>query len=141
MVAVEQLAHRAEGLDDLARRRAEAGDVERDQRAASAISRTSTAMRSSSGSSRSRLDAERAEDLVERVAVDVGVLAHVQAREMEAEDLDLADDVVQRVGGDEARLLGAQRVLGDAQVGASSSGGGSRRRRPCASRARARRAA
>ena len=118
MVAVEQFAHRAERLDDLARGGAEArhvdgyqrapvGDLAREQGLALVLRQVGIAL----------LHAERAEDLVERVAVHVGVLAHVQAGEVKAEHLDLADDVAQRVVGDEAGLLVAQRLLGDAQVG------------------------
>ena len=48
--------------------------------------------------------------------MDGGVLAHVEQREVKAEHLDLADDVAQRVLGDERRALRAQRLLDDAQV-------------------------
>ena len=45
------------------------------------------------------------------------MLADVEAGEVEAEDLDLADRVVQLRGGDELPLARPQRALGEPQVG------------------------
>ena len=63
------------------------------------------------------MDAERGEDLGDRLAVAPGVLADVEAGEVEAEDLDLADRVVELGGGDELPLARLQRALGEPQVG------------------------
>jgi hypothetical protein len=99
-------------------RRAEAADVDRDQRpAVGDLAREHRHPLVLAELRVALLDAERAEDLVDRVAVDVGVLADVDPREVKAEDLDLADDVAQHVAGDEGGVLAAQRALGDAQVG------------------------
>ena len=61
-------------------------------------------------------DVQLGEDLVQRAAVDLRVLAHVQAGEVEAEDLDLADHVVQVARGGGAARAQAQGVGGRAQV-------------------------
>ena len=63
------------------------------------------------------VDAERGQHLGDRRAVAAGVLADVEAGEVEAEDLDLADRVVQLRGGDELPLARLQRALGEPQVG------------------------
>ena len=118
MRAAQEVVDHAERLDDLARRGAEAADVERDQRPA--VGDLALEDRDLVGLGELGvvlLHAEVAEDLGDRGAVHVGVLAHVEQREVKAEHLDLADDVAQRVLGDERRLLPAQRLLGDAQVG------------------------
>jgi hypothetical protein len=63
------------------------------------------------------VDPERGQHLGDRRAVAVGVFADVEAGEMEAEDLDLADRVVQLRRGDELPLACLQRALGEPQVG------------------------
>ena len=62
-------------------------------------------------------DPERRVDLGERVAMHHRVLADVQAREVKAEDLDLADHVVEVAGrGEHPRAFG-EGALDDAQIG------------------------
>jgi hypothetical protein len=63
------------------------------------------------------LHAERPEDLVQRRAVHARVLADVEPGEVEAEDLDLAQHVVQVAGGGELAVPRAQAALDGAQVG------------------------
>ena len=64
-----------------------------------------------------RGDVELAEDLIQGVAVDPGVLADVESAEVEAEHLDEPDDVVEIPGGGELTPVGDQRVPDGAQVG------------------------
>ena len=108
---------RAERLHGLARGGAEAADVERDQRpAVGDLAREDRHPLLLAELRVALLHPEHVEDLVERRAVDRGVLAHVEQREVKAEHLDLADDVAQRVLGDERGVLLAQRLLGHPQV-------------------------
>ena len=138
----QQLAERAEGADDLLRRGRERAQIRRDQRPALGdLAREQRAALRGRERRVGLVDAERGEDLGDRRAVAVGVLADVEPREVEAEHLDLADRVVELGGGDElplaARAARPERCAGRPAARRATR---SRRRRPRASRARARRA-
>ena len=92
--------------------------VRRDQRPALRRSRARAARCAPRRERRVRLvDAERGQDLGDRRAVAAGVLADVEPGEVEAEDLDLADRVVQLGGGDELALARCSERCGRPQVG------------------------
>ena len=108
----------AERLDDLPRRRREALEVGRDQwaRAGDLVGeeRRPLALRHRPVAGG---HAGRGEDLADGGRMALGVVAQVESREVEAEDLDLSDDVAQLGAGDQ---VGTSRVQGagdEAEVG------------------------
>ena len=118
VAAAEQLAERAERADDLLRLGRQPAQIRRDQRPPLRdLARQQRAALRGRERRVGLVDAERGQHLGDRRAVAAGVLADVEAGEVEAEHLDLADRVVQLRGGDELPLARPQRALGRAQVG------------------------
>ena len=117
VLAGEQRVQRAERRDGLLRRgrerahvggdqRPPVGDLARQQRRALVVAERGVGL----------VQPQRGQDLADRVAVDPGVLADVEPGEVEAEHLDLADQVAQVARRDEAPVRRLQRPLGHPQI-------------------------
>ena len=119
----QRVAEHPKRLERLARSGREVADVRRYERPA--IGDVAAQQRAALGLAEPRVvvvHTERGEDLGQRAAVDLGVLADVQPRIVKTEHLDLTDHVVQVTGGCQLAVGLPQAALHAAQVGQELSG-------------------